>query len=132
LVERLEIAKQEDDELQSSGKEPARPFSSPFWWAGYSVWGDANTGGKHADSKVKKDGGNAALNFFFSPITRCQLPSLLDYCRAAQRSNSINRAVDVYLNRAIRVHLIPFSYCGTVMYKKTVVLCKYRTWKCCG
>jgi hypothetical protein len=32
LVERLEIAKQEDDELQASGKEPARPFSSPFWW----------------------------------------------------------------------------------------------------
>jgi hypothetical protein len=70
VVERLEIAKQEDEELQVSGKEPARPFSSPFWWAGYSVWGDANTGGKHAESKVKKDGGSAALNLFFRPVTQ--------------------------------------------------------------
>lgn len=56
-AEKVEDLEQEEEAMRAAGKEPDRPFASPFWWAGYCVWGDGNIGGKHADSKTKKDGG---------------------------------------------------------------------------
>jgi hypothetical protein len=57
LAERIEELEEEERELREEGKEPARPFASPFWWAGYSLWGDGNVSGKHAQDKAKKEGG---------------------------------------------------------------------------
>jgi hypothetical protein len=56
-AEKVEDLEEEEEAMRAAGKEPDCPFASPFWWAGYSVWGDGNVGGKHADDKAKKDGG---------------------------------------------------------------------------
>ena len=66
LTERIETAAEEEEDVRSRGKEPAKPFASPFWWGGYTVWGDGNVGGKHAENVAKKEGGGC-LDF---PTTR--------------------------------------------------------------
>jgi CHAT domain-containing protein len=63
-TDRLDTLKREELAVRASGKEPTRPFASPFFWAGFSVWGDGNASGKHAETKAKKDGGNVLLHAF--------------------------------------------------------------------
>ena len=57
LTDRIEAMEEEEAALKAAGKEPDCPFSSPFWWAGYILWGDPNIGGQHPDNVTKKQGG---------------------------------------------------------------------------
>ena len=61
LTDRIEAMEEEEASFKAAGKEPDCPFSSPFWWAGYILWGDPNVGGQHPDNVAKKQGGQ---NFF--------------------------------------------------------------------
>ena len=54
---RVEKLEEEEQTLITEGTEIERPFASPFWWAGYSVWGDGNICGKHALKEANKEGG---------------------------------------------------------------------------
>ena len=61
--DRLQTLEEEERATRACGQEPHRPFASPFWWAGFSVWGDSNASGKHAETKAKKEGGTCSYPF---------------------------------------------------------------------
>jgi len=71
LTERVEILGREEEAVRAMGKEPERPFASPFYWAGFSVWGDGNTSGKHAETKAKKEGGTCVYIFGNKYVPSC-------------------------------------------------------------